>query len=85
MTDIDYFEEVLLLRKKVKKYETIIKHVVSEEIGVFFICGAGGEKDSMGLPEKILVCPSHGLAGFASYKKDRDYSAPAWWAWRRRQ
>jgi hypothetical protein len=78
MTDIDYYEEVLLLRKKVKKYETIIKHAVSEKTGVFFICGVGGEKDSMGLPEKILVCPAHGLDGFASYKKDRDYSAPGW-------
>jgi hypothetical protein len=35
-------------------------------------------KDSMGLPEKIMVCPTHGLDGFASYKKDRDYSAPGW-------
>jgi len=74
----DYYEEVLLLRKKVEKYETILRHAMSEKTGVFFICGVSGEKDSMGLPEKIMVCPTYGLDGFASYKKDRDYSAPGW-------
>ena len=74
----DYYEEVLLLRKKVEKYETIFKHAMAEETDVFFICGEAGDKDSMGLPEKIMVCPTYGLDGFASYKKDRDYSAPGW-------
>ena len=74
----DYYEEVLLLRKKVEKYETILRHAMAEKTGVFFICGVSGEKDSMGLPEKIMVCPTYGLDGFASYKKDRDYSAPGW-------
>lgn len=49
---MDYYEEVMLLRKKVEKYETILKHAMSEKTGVFFICGEAGEKDSMGLPEK---------------------------------
>ena len=74
----DYYEEVLLLRKKVEKYETILRHAMSEKTGVFFICGEAGEKDSMGLPEKIMVCPAYGLDGFASYRKDRDYTAPGW-------
>ena len=74
----DYYEEVLLLRKKVEKYETILRHAMSEKTGVFFICGEAGEKDNMGLPEKIMVCPAYGLDGFASYRKDRDYTAPGW-------
>jgi len=75
---MDYYEEVLLLRKKVEKYETILKHAVSEKTGVFFICGEAGEKDDMGLPEKIMVCPAYGLEGFAMYEKHTDYSAPEW-------
>jgi hypothetical protein len=75
---LDYYEEVLLLRKKVEKYETILKHAMSEKSGVFFICGEAGEKDSMGLPDRLFVCPAYGLDGFAVYKKDRDYDAPAW-------
>jgi hypothetical protein len=65
-------------QEKIEKYETILKHAMSEKTGVFFICGEAGEKDSMGLPEKIMVCPAYGLDGFASYKKDRDYDAPGW-------
>ena len=75
---VDYYEEVLLLRKKVEKFETILKHAMSEKTGVFFICGEAGEKDSMGLPEKILVCPTYGLDGFATYVKDQNYSSPGW-------
>jgi hypothetical protein len=70
----DYYEEVLLLRKKVEKYENIIRHSMSDKFGVYFICGEEGEKDSIGLPEKIMICPTHGLEGFALYKKEKDYS-----------
>jgi hypothetical protein len=42
----------------------------------YFICGEAGEKDDMGLPEKIMVCPAYGLDGFAMYTKTSDYSAP---------
>jgi hypothetical protein len=78
---MDYYEEVLLLRKKLEKFEKLdrlIKHGNPENSGYFFICGEAGEKDSMGLPEKIMVCPAYGLDGFASYKKDRDYDSPGW-------
>lgn len=78
MSNLDYYEEVLMLRKKVEKYETILKHAMSEKTGVFFICGEGGERDSMGLPEKINVCPAYGLDGMAQYTKTKDYSAPGW-------
>ena len=66
MSEVDYYEEVLMLRKKVEKYETILNNAMSEKTGVFFICGAGGEKDSMGLQERINVCPSYGLVGVHS-------------------
>ena len=82
MPDIqDYYEEVLLLRKRLELFEKLdrlLKHGNPEHSGYFFICGEAGEKDRMGLPEKIMVCPAYGLAGFASYKKDRDYDSPGW-------
>ena len=73
-----YYEEVLLLRKKVEKYETILKHAMAEKTGVFFICGVAGEKDTSGLPDKVLICPTYGLDGFQVYKKDGKYSTPGW-------
>ena len=75
---IDYYEEVLLLRKKVEKYETILKHAMSEKSGHFFICGEAGEKDTSGLPDKVFICPTYGVDGFQVYKKDGKYSTPGW-------
>jgi len=75
---MDYYEEVLLLRKKVEKYETILKHAMSEKSGAFFICGEAGEKDTSGLPDKVFICPTYGLDGFQVYKKDGKYRMPGW-------
>ena len=62
-----------------QKLKTILKHSKAEQLaGVYFICGEGGEKDEMGLPEFISVCPAFGLDGFAMYKKHKEYSAPEW-------
>ena len=62
-----------------QKLKTIFKHAKAEQLeGVYFICGEGGEKDSMGLPEFISVCPAYGLDGFCYYKKHTEYSAPGW-------
>ena len=62
-----------------QKLKTIFKHAKAEQLeGVYFICGEGGEKDPMGLPEFISVCPAFGLDGFAYYKKHTEYSAPEW-------
>jgi hypothetical protein len=44
----NYYEEALLLRKKVEKYETIIKHAMAERSGAFFICGEAGEEGQHG-------------------------------------
>lgn len=53
ITDTD-MEELTLLRK-------IFLHVNAEKFeGVYFICGEGGDKDSHGLPDTILVCPAIG-------------------------
>jgi hypothetical protein len=59
----------------IKLATTVLLHYVNAGP---FICGEGGDKDSMGLFEYYLICPTYGLDGFASYKKDKDYSAPGW-------
>lgn len=65
--------------KALRKSHEILRHIMAEKLdGVYFICGEGGEKDSMNLPEKILVCPAYGSDGFAVYTKSSDYSAPGY-------
>ena len=72
---IEITEKEYDLFQKLKK---IWVHSSPEKSGAFFICGEGGEKDSMGLPEFISVCPSYGLDGMVMYKKHKDYSSPEW-------
>ena len=43
-----------------------------------FICGGSDEKDAMGLPKMITVCPAYGLDGFAIYKQTSEYRAPGY-------
>jgi hypothetical protein len=64
--------------KMFQKLKNIWIHSSPEKSGAFFICGEAGEKDAMGLPEFISVCPAYGLDGFAYYKKHTDYSAPGY-------
>jgi hypothetical protein len=61
-----------------QKLKTILIHSQPGLSGTFFICGEGGERDGMGLPETINVCPALGLDGMAQYTKTKDYSAPGW-------
>lgn len=61
-----------------QKLKKIWIHSSPEKSGAYFICGEGGEKDELGLPEFISVCPTYGLDGFAYYKKHTKYSAPGW-------
>ena len=65
-------------REKDIRTTQILCKAFPEKSGHFFICGEAGEKDSMGLPEKIMVCPAYGLDGFATYVKDQNYSSPGW-------
>jgi len=71
-------EDCLGVAVVLNKIKTAIVHERAEETGAFFITGEGGEKDDVGLPEYIMICPSYGFAGFATYRKDRDYSEPGY-------
>ena len=76
MTMVEITEQEYELFQKLK---TILKHSKAEKLeGIYFICGESGEKDDMGLPEFISVCPAVGLDGIAMYKKHTEYSAPGW-------
>lgn len=73
---------VEITEKEYEQFQVLKKifvHASAEKFeGVYFICGESGDKDDMGLPEYISVCPAFGLDGIAMYKKHKDYSAPGW-------
>lgn len=61
-----------------EKQKKILTHMFPEKSGAYFVCGESEDKDTMGLPEKIFVCPSYGLEGMAVYTKTQGYNAPEW-------
>lgn len=70
-----------LTEKEHKQFELLKKafqHLYPEKTDLYFICGESGEKDSVGLPEHILVCPTYGSDGVAMYTMSKPYSAPGW-------
>jgi hypothetical protein len=70
--------ELEKLRAENEKLKTIIRHLLPEETGGYFICGGSTELDDDGLPKGILVCPMFGADGFAIYTQTSPYSAPGW-------
>ena len=53
-----------------KKLLKALKHAHPEKFeGAYFICGEGGDKDSMLLPERIHICPALGSDIQITYEK----------------
>lgn len=54
---------VEITEKEYEQFKSLVKvwtHASPEKSGHYFICGEGGPKDGMGLPEFIFVCPTYG-------------------------
>jgi len=51
-----------LAAHRIEIMNKFLRHNVFAEkhFGVFFICGAGGEKDKNGVPEEVYICPAYG-------------------------
>lgn len=62
-----------------ESHNKILTHLLADRTtGTYFVCGESGDKDTMGLPEKIFVCPGYGIQGMAVYTKTQDYKEPEW-------
>ena len=71
-----YEGELRKLRDEHASMVKALKHLMADKTGFYFICGEAGEKDSMGLPHAIFICPAYGSDGMAIYTKTTQYSAP---------
>jgi hypothetical protein len=61
-----------------EKLKRIIQHIFVERSGTYFICGETGNKDTNGLPDRILVCPTHGADWFQVYTKSNETRVQEW-------
>lgn len=72
-------EYITFLEKKIsilEKADFFIKTSYAELSGYYFICGESGTKDDNGLPERIFVCPSHGVDWMMTYQRTDKASGP---------
>ena len=56
--------------EKADRLENILRHIMAEHSGAFFICGFGGGKDPSGLPDHIYICPQYGSDVLVRYDKE---------------
>lgn len=76
--DDDFHNQLLDVARVLNKIKTAWQHDMPEKSGKYFITGELGDKDGLGLPQCIMICPMSGLNGFAVYEKVRDYSEPGY-------
>lgn len=69
-------EKLVNVAKFLLKVKTAFMTSRPEDSGALFITGVSGDKDEMGLPDYVSICPTYGLDGFATYKKNSDYTSP---------
>ncbi|PHS22228.1 MAG: hypothetical protein COA84_13805 [Robiginitomaculum sp.] len=66
----------VLSAEEFKEFNTLklmFKGYMSREINTYFVCGEGGERDRLGLPEYLTVCPAFGSDLSFFYKRvDKD-------------
>lgn len=79
-----YIEEAKELLKRsdletmLKVVSKVLTHLNAEKNGVYFICGEGGTKNEIGLPERIHVCATYGLDWFTEYQRTDKTVGPEW-------
>ena len=79
-----YMEEAKELMKRsdleamLKVVSKVITHMNAEKNGAYFITGEGGEKNEVGLPKYIYICPTFGLDWFTVYERTEKRSGPEW-------
>lgn len=72
------YEKIIAGAKVLNRVRHAMLTSSPEKTGALFICGQGGQLDSDGLPVRLHVCPSYGLAGSATYEKILPYSEPGY-------
>jgi len=75
-----YPGELKKLRSEVELYNKIFLHsFAADKFGdIYFICGELGEKDSNGLPDKLMICPAYGVDWFQIYEKTNQTEGTEW-------
>ena len=76
---IECRKELERMQEKCNRQAMILRRLTPENFpDTYFICGEAGEKDSNGLPEKILVVPAYGVDWNMTYQRTDKVFGPEW-------
>lgn len=64
-----YLEHIELLQEENAFMKKILKHVFPEKSEAYYLCGERGEKNDLGLPEEVVICPAYGKLELVTYKR----------------
>ncbi len=68
----EQLSDIEKMKAENKKLKSILRHLFPDKCpNTYFICGASGDQNDMGLPDAILICPAYGSDLVYIYKKVR--------------
>lgn len=72
-------EEIERLQKKCDMQAMILRRLTPDKYpDTYFIHSGVGEKDTNGMPEKLMVCPAYGVDFSYIYQRTDKTTGPEW-------
>jgi hypothetical protein len=65
----NYLSQIERLQEEHAFMKKILKHIFPENTEAFYLCGEEGDKDDLGLPEFVMICPAFGKQELKKYKR----------------
>lgn len=64
-----YLDQIEKLQEENAFMRRVLTHVFPEETEAYYLCGEQGDKDDLGLPEYVIICPSYGKQELSRYQR----------------
>ena len=64
-----YLDHIEVLQEENAFLKKIYRHIFPENTEAYYLCGEQGEKDQLGLPEFVIICPAFGKQELVKFKK----------------
>lgn len=64
-----YIAQIEKLQEEHAFMKKVLKHIFPENSESFYLCGEKGQKDDLGLPEFVMICPAFGKQEIKTYKR----------------
>jgi hypothetical protein len=67
-----FIKHIELLQEENAFMKKVLKHVFPEKTDAYYLCGEHGDKNELGLPEEVMICPAYGKQELVKYKRQEE-------------